>query len=325
MNDNQSGVGLSVSARAQRLVEQLVEDATALRCVVSKGQKGETRIDCGAATPGGLEAGRRLGEICLGGLGTVSFTNQSGLENWPLGLMVHTTNPVIACLGSQYAGWSIHDEESGFFALGSGPARALSRVEKLYEELGYADQSGCTSIVIEGDNPPPDAVAENIAKACGISPSGLTVLFAPTGSLAGTVQIAARVLEVAMHKAHELHFPLENIVDGYGATPIAPPVPDFIKAMGRTNDAIIYGGRVQLFVRGEDDRAEELAQKLPSRSCDIYGRPFAEIFAAVDGDFYKIDPMLFSPASVTVSNLDTGRTFQAGALAPEIIDASFKN
>ena len=117
MNDNQSGVGLSVSARAQRLVEQLVEDATALRCVVSKGQKGETRIDCGAATPGGLEAGRRLGEICLGGLGTVSFTNQSGLENWPLGLMVHTTNPVIACLGSQYAGWSIHDEESGFLNL----------------------------------------------------------------------------------------------------------------------------------------------------------------------------------------------------------------
>lgn len=316
---------ISVSAGAQRIVDQLRADAAALRCLVSVGEAGEQRIDCGAATPGGLEVGRRLGEICLGGLGTVSFTNQSGLERWPLGLIVHTSNPVIACLGSQYAGWSIHDEASGFFALGSGPARALSRVETLYEELGYADHAGCTSIVIEGDNAPPSAVSENIAKACGISPSGLTVLYAPTGSLAGTVQIAARVLEVAMHKAHELHFPLENIVDGYGATPIAPPIPDFIQAMGRTNDAIIYGGRVQLFVRGDDEAAENLAQKLPSRSCDIYGRPFAEIFAAVEGDFYKIDPMLFSPACVSVSNLDTGRTFQGGALAPEIIDASFRN
>ena len=143
--------------------------------------------------------------------------------------------------------------------------------------------------------------------------------------LAGTVQIAARVLEVALHKAHELHFPLDNIVDGYGVAPIAPPIPDFIKAMGRTNDAIIYGGRIQLFVRGSDDAARELAEKLPSRSSSAYGQPFAEIFAAVAGDFYKIDPMLFSPARVTVSNLDTGQSFHGGALAPEIVDASFRS
>jgi methenyltetrahydromethanopterin cyclohydrolase len=138
------------------------------------------------------------------------------------------------------------------------------------------------------------------------------------------VQIAARVLEVAMHKAHELHFPLEHIEDGIGTAPIAPPIPDFIKAMGRTNDAIIYGGRVQLFVRGGDEAAKKLAENLPSRSCSIYGRPFAEIFAAVNGDFYKIDPMLFSPAAVIVSNLDTGSSFHAGELAPEIVDASFR-
>ena len=107
--------------------------------------------------------------------------------------------------------------------------------------------------------------------------------------------------------------------------PIAPPIPDFIKAMGRTNDAIIYGGRIQLFVRGSDDAARELAENLPSRSSPAYGQPFAEIFAAVDGDFYKIDPMLFSPARVTVSNLDTGSSFQAGALAPEIVAASFRS
>ena len=314
----------SVNARAAKLVEDIVANACALRCTVKTGEAGERQIDLGANTPGGLEAGRRLGEVCMGGLGTVAITSSSGLERWPLGVVVHSSNPVVACLGSQYAGWTITEEASGFFALGSGPARALSRVEALYKELGYVDHHGKASLVIEGDKAPPASVARSIASACGVAPRDLTILFAPTASLAGTVQIAARVLEVALHKAHELHFPLDQIEDGYGVAPLAPPVPDFVKAMGRTNDAIIYGGRVQLFVRGSDDAAKTLADNLPSSSSPSYGQPFAEIFAAVNGDFYKIDGKLFSPALVTVSNLDTGASFHAGKLAPDIVDASFK-
>jgi methenyltetrahydromethanopterin cyclohydrolase len=314
----------SVNARAGKLVEELVASAAALRCAVTTGEAGERRIDLGASVHGGLEAGRRLGEICMGGLGTVAITSASGLERWPLGVVVHSTNPVIACLASQYAGWTIQEQESGFFALGSGPARALSRVEELYKELGYIDHHHKAALVIEGDKAPPPAVATKVAAACGVKTSDLTVLYAPTGSLAGTVQIAARVLEVSLHKAHTLHFDLNNIIDGYGVTPIAPPIPDFVKAMGRTNDAIIYGGRVQLFVRGSDAEAEKLANALPSSTCAQYGKPFAEIFAAVNGDFYKIDASLFSPAVVTVSNLDTGSSFHAGRLAPEIVEASFK-
>ena len=259
----------------------------------------------------------------MGGLGTVTLTSSSGLERWPLGVVVHSSNPVVACLGSQYAGWTITDD-SGFFALGSGPARALSRVEELYKELGYIDHHNKGALVIEGDKAPPPGVATKVAEACGIKTSDLTVLYAPTGSLAGTVQIAARVLEVALHKAHALHFDLGNIVDGYGVAPIAPPIPDFVKAMGRTNDAIIYGGRIHLFVRGTDEAAKKLADALPSNTCSIYGKPFAEIFASVNGDFYKIDASLFSPAVVTVSNLDTGSSFHAGKLAPDIVDASFR-
>jgi len=320
----QIGPSPSVSACAAPIVDALVKDAAALRVVVSTGEAGERRVDLGAATPGGLEAGRRLGEICMGGLGTVTLGMASGLARWPLAVTVHSANPVIACLGSQYAGWTITEESSGFFALGSGPARALSRVEALYKDLGYVDHNNRSALVIEGDNAPPSSVASNVASACGIAARDLTILYAPTGSLAGAVQIAARVLEVALHKAHELHFPLENIVDGVGTAPIAPPIPDFVKAMGRTNDAIIYGGRIQLYVRGTDEAAQKLAQELPSSSCSAYGKPFAEIFSEVNGDFYKIDPMLFSPAEVTVSNLDTGTSFQAGKLAPEIVDASFR-
>ena len=314
----------SVNARAARIVEEIAGNAAALRCRVATGEAGERTIDPGATVPGGIEAGRRLAEVCLGGLGTVTITSASGLERWPLGVVVHSSNPVVACLGSQYAGWTISDEASGFFALGSGPARALARVEALYQEIGYSDHHSAAALVIEGDKAPPAAVAGSVAAACGIKAENLTVLYAPTGSLAGSLQIAARVLEVALHKAHALHFNLGNIVDGYGVAPIAPPVPDFVKAMGRTNDAIIYGGRIQLFVKGSDEEAQKLAEALPSSTSSAYGKPFAEIFSAVNGDFYKIDAMLFSPAAVTVSNLETGNSFQAGRLAPDIVDASFR-
>src|SRR5205085_2711920 len=82
--------------------------------------------------------------------------------------------------------------------------------------------------------------------------------------------------------------------------PLVPPHPDFVIAMGRTNDAIIYGGQVHLFVTGPADEARALAERLPSEGSRDYGRPFAEIFKAVKGDFYAIDPMLFSPAEVIV-------------------------
>ncbi len=226
------GLQPSVNARAGKLVEDLVASAAALRCAVTIGEAGERRIDLGAGIHGGLEAGRRLGEICMGGLGTVSITSASGLERWPLGVVVHSTNPVIACLASQYAGWTIQEQESGFFALGSGPARALSRVEELYKELGYVDHHNKAALVIEGDKAPPSSVARKVATACGVQPSDLTILYAPTGSLAGTVQIAARVLEVALHKAHALHFPLEHIVDGYGVAPDRSADPGFRQGHG---------------------------------------------------------------------------------------------
>jgi methenyltetrahydromethanopterin cyclohydrolase len=318
------GPAPSVSARAAKLVDALAADAAALRCIVTTGEAGERRIDLGAATPGGLEAGRQLAEICMGGLGVVTLNMTSGIARWPLGVTVHSTNPVLSCLGSQYAGWTMSDEDTGFFALGSGPARALSRKEELFKELDYADHFNKAALVIEGDKPPPPALVKRLAADCGVVPADLTILFAPTGCLAGTVQVVGRVLEVALHKAHTLHFPLEDIVDGVGTAPLSPPIPDFVQAMGRTNDAIIYGGHVQLFVRGTDEAAKKLALELPSGSSPFYGKPFAEIFAAVNGDFYKIDPMLFSPAQVIVSNLDTGASFHAGELAPEIIDASFR-
>ncbi|MEG6509356.1 methenyltetrahydromethanopterin cyclohydrolase [Methyloligella sp. 2.7D] len=316
----------SVNANVQPFIEDMIEEADDLRVIVSKGSLGETLIDCGDKAPGGLEAGRRMAEICLGGLGSVTFEVADAASPWAFNITVHTSQPVLACLGSQYAGWSLSaklDNGKTYYVLGSGPARALGSSEPLFEELGYRDSAKTGCLVLEADSPPPPAVVEQVAEACKLKPEDLTFIYAPTSSIAGSVQIVARSLEVAMHKAHELHFPLENIVDGIASAPLAPPAPDFIQAMGRTNDAIIYGGRVQLYVNGTEDAAKELAEKLPSSASKDYGAPFAEIFSAVKGDFYAIDKMLFSPAKAMVTSLESGKSFAGGGIDEVLLERCF--
>ena len=105
--------------------------------------------------------------------------------------------------------------------------------------------------------------------------------------------------------------------------PLAPPHPDFLQALGRTNDAIIYGARVWLFVTGPAEDAKALAEKLPSSNSRDHGRPFAEIFRSFNGDFYAIDPMLFSQAEVVVTAVDSGKSFRAGRVDRDLLDASF--
>lgn len=312
---------LSINKRTMPLVGNLLANASALKLGVSEHGSGAMIVDAGIEAVGGLEAGRLIAEICMGGLGSVSLQNDSTFKNWPLSVKVHAMNPVLSCLGSQYAGWALSHEK--FFSLGSGPARAIAQREEIYKELNYKDDCAQTVLVLETDKLPPDAVIEKVAKDTGISASNLTFILTPTRSLAGTVQIAARVLEVALHKLHTLHFPLEQLVDGYGIAPVPAPSPDFLTGMGRTNDAILFGGFVHLYVECTDEAASELAKAMPSSASKDYGRPFAEVFKAVNMDFYQIDPLLFSPAKVTISNLKTGNSFFAGDFNETLIEKSF--
>ncbi|HWK65102.1 MAG TPA: methenyltetrahydromethanopterin cyclohydrolase [Rhizobiaceae bacterium] len=305
---------------AQRIVEGMIRDSEQLRILVSTGPSGECLIDAGAKAAGSIEAGLRMAEAAMGGLGTISLGLDRALPKWPLTIEVRSSQPVLACLAAQYAGWNLSSEN--YFAMGSGPARALARVEPLYETLSYRDSAAAAVLVLETAEPPPPALVTKVAQATSLPAESLTFLFARTQSLAGTVQIVARVLEVALHKANDLKFPLENIVDGIGAAPVPSPHPDFLTAMGRTNDAIIYGGMVQLFVRGTAKDALALAEKLPSSASRDHGRPFAEIFTAFKGDFYAIDPLLFSPAEVIVTAVETGDTFRAGGRDLEMLQQS---
>ncbi|MGD0962129.1 MAG: methenyltetrahydromethanopterin cyclohydrolase [Methylomonas sp.] len=320
----------SVNKHSQPLVDHLLNNADVLRLAVEKLENGCTIIDAGINAPGGLEAGRIITEICMGGLGTATLLHSCYTAHWPMTIHVHAGNPVLSCLGSQYAGWSL--SHGKYYALGSGPARSLATklkdgqvepVEELYKELDYRDSAAQTVLVIENDAAPPLEIIEKVAAACGLPASRLTVIVTPTSSLAGGVQVVGRVLEVALHKAHALHFPLENILDGSGSAPICPPHPNFVKAMGRTNDAILFAGKAHLFVKGGDADAEQLANSLPSSTSKDYGKPFAEIFKAYEYDFFKVDAMLFSPASVIVTAVESGKSFHAGKLDNELLDLSF--
>lgn len=311
----------SVNKLSLPLVTNLIENADKLRVCVSKLDNGCTIIDAGINALGGLEAGRIIAEICMGGVGSVSINHSYYNKNWPLTVNVHTANPVLACLASQYAGWSLNFEQ--YHALGSGPARALCVKEKLFKELDYRDEGEKAVLIVESDKIPPLALVEKIAKDCYIPTTHLTLILTPTNSLAGCVQVVARVLEVALHKTHALNFPLSNIIDGSGSAPICPPHPNFIKIMGRTNDAILFAGQVHLFVQGNDNTAKKLALQLPSSTSKDYGKPFAEIFAQYDHDFFKIDSMLFSPASVIITAVESGNSFRAGKLDLALLEQSF--
>lgn len=325
MSTDISAKWTSVNAACQPLVDALIDNAEALQLEISTLSNGTRVVDAGINCNGGLEAGRLIGEICMGGLGTATMGTNSGFANWPWSVNVHAKTPVLSCLGSQYAGWSLShkSEDSKFFALGSGPGRALAAREEIFKEFGYKDEAESTVIVLEVDSFPPVEVAEKVTNNCDIKPENLTFILTPTSSLAGVMQIAIRVLEVAMHKAHELHFPLEKIVDGYGSTPVAPPGGDFMTAMGRTNDAILFGGQVHLFVDATDEEAKDLAEKMPSNTSSDYGRPFADIFKSYEYDFFKIDGMLFSPGKVIVTSTKTGKSFTAGELNQELLNLSF--
>jgi methenyltetrahydromethanopterin cyclohydrolase len=320
-----AGAPVSVNVLAAPIVDTLVRNAQALRIRVLRLKNGVRIIDAGIEVPGSIEVGRLVTEICMGGLGRVLIRSANVFGMWKWHIDVISLNPVLACLASQYAGWSLShgSGKEGFNALGSGPARALGSREVLFAELAYHDKAGSAVMVIEVDKLPPLELTGKIAQMCKVKPRQLTVILTPTSSLAGSVQVIGRVLEVAMHKAHAVGFPLNEIVDGAASAPLCPPAPDFLNAMGRTNDAIVFGGQVHLFVNSSDEAARDLAAKLPSNGSRDFGKPFAQVFKDYGYDFYKIDPQLFSPARAVVTSVKTGRSYVAGALHEALLNKSF--
>jgi len=314
-------VPLGVNDRAWEIADIMVANADAMRVASRTLGNGARVIDAGINAPGGYAAGAAIAEMCMGGLGDVDYAPVPiGGETWP-GVRVWTDHPAVSCMASQYAGWTI--QVGKYFAMGSGPLRAHARVEKeLFEKLGYAETARRGVLVLETRNPATEEVAAWVAQKAGLAPDRLTFVVAPTASLAGGVQIAARILETGLHKMDALGFDLKKVVSGIGTAPLPPVAKNDLRGIGRTNDCILYGGQARYTVHADDAELAELVPKIPAAASKDYGTPFYEIFKRYGGDFYKIDPLLFSPAEVWLTSVESGKTYHAGYLNPEVLRAS---
>jgi len=312
---------LGMNERAWTLADWCVAHAAELRLGVHTLAGGGRVLDAGVRAPGGLAAGRALAELCMGGLGHVAFAPLTiGGQTWS-GVHVWTDHPAASCMASQYAGWAVNPE--GFFAMGSGPLRAKARVEReLFAKLDYAEDAGRGVLVLEGRTLPTEEVAAWVAAKAGVAVGAITFASAPTASVAGGVQIVARVLETGLHKMDTLGFDVTRVMSAMGTAPLAPVAQSDLRAVGRTNDCILYGGQARFLLDADAGELAALAERLPASASADYGTPFYDIFKRYDNDFYKIDPMLFSPAEVWLTSAASGRTFHGGRLDPKVLEAS---
>ena len=310
---------MTLNDRANRVADELEARAGEYRVAAAK-VGGVRVIDCGGAVPGGLAAGRLLARTCLADLADVAFVPSSFADLPGPSVQVTTDDPVRACLASQYAGWQV--AVGSYFAMGSGPMRAAAAREDLFRHIPGKESPAKAVGCLESRQHPTEEVVQHLVAKLPTSVESLTLLVAPAASIAGAVQVVARSVETALHKLHELKFDVTQVVSGFGVAPLPPTTPDELVAIGRTNDAILYGGRVTLWVRADDDAIAAVGSKVPSTASNDHGAPFAELFGRY-GDFYKIDPMLFSPAEVTFVNLKTGRAFDFGKSEPGLLRKSF--
>ncbi len=310
------------------IAEDLVRRSAELAATVPP-TGGVCVVDCGVKARGSDEAGLMMARVALGGAGEVALHAAGcALEAtaawpecpWPT-VIVSSSHPVSACLAAQYAGWKVASDS--YFAMASGPIRAAIGREPLFDTIGMRERTDVAVGLLESSHLPPEAICRELAAAAGVVPQKLTLLVARTASAAGTLQVVARSLETALHKLHDLGFDLGRIRSGSGKAPL-PPVPDNdLVAIGRTNDAILYGASVVLEVTGDDASLATIGARAVSRGSPAFGQPFLSIFEAAGRDFYAIDPALFAPARLELVNLETGKRHTFGKLEPEIVATSF--
>jgi len=303
--------------------EEMLDYEDELRIEAHELENGTIIADAGVKAPGGLGAGIYLSRLCMADLADIQLTPCDINGALLPGVQVATDYPAVSCMASQCAMWQIKADK--FFAMGSGPARVLARKTKdLYEKIGFEEFSDVGVLVLETNKLPDAAVSAQIAEKCGIDPADLRLAVAPTDSVAGLVQVSARVVETGLHKLFTMGFDITTINSGFGRAPISPIVGDATMCMGSSNDAIIYGG--ETYYTLEYENLEELQQYLrgmPSEASRDYGAPFYKTFKAAGFDFFKVDHNVFAPAKVVMNETKSRRTFLSGKINPEVLLESF--
>lgn len=313
-----------LNRRAARLCSSLFEQpelAHELDVHTSHGTGGCRLLDFGADRCGTIAGGLLLARICLAELATVNLVSAPESSCGLPRIQVRTDHPLAACVASQYAGWPFSVGE--YFAMCSGPARMCRGKEELLESYGCVGPAPQAVAIFESSRLPGEEEFAELAAECNVELENVHLCVARTASLPGTIQIVARSVETTLHKLHEIGFDLQQVRNAVGSAPLPPIAGDDLTALGWTNDAILYGTHVNLWVESEDELIKRLGPKIPSNSSVDYGRPFLEIFNQYNQDFYQVDKLLFSPAQVQIHNLATGRSFLFGAIRNDLLISSF--
>jgi len=322
---------ISLNKSALNLVNKLCAEADKYEINVEKSDSGATLIDAGIEAEGGFLAGELVTEICLAGYGTANAIPIRYGDVVLPSVLVKTDYPALACLASQFAGWQVKGD--GFSAIASGPARALALKPKdLYEKLQFKEESDSAVLVLETQKKPSEAIIQLVADKCRVSTKNLYLVMFSTASLVGVTQVSGRVVETGLHKLERLGLDPLVVKHAWGYAPIVPVHPDSGEAMGRTNDAILYGGVTSYTVNYDDEqKLQTIVQQAPSSASAVLQKArmlgnknprFLDIFKEAGFDFYKIDTNIFAPAVVSINNVKTGKTFTAGNVDVDVIKGS---
>jgi methenyltetrahydromethanopterin cyclohydrolase len=322
---------ISLNLSALELYKKLCDEADKYGVTVEETESGTTLVDAGINANGGFLAGAIITEICLGGYGKANISPIQYEDIVLPSVFVLTDHPALSTLASQFAGWQIKGD--GFSAIASGPARALALKPKhLYEKLRYTEEADTAVLVLETEKKPPENIIQEIAEKCKVTPKNLYLIMFSTTSLTGATQVSGRIVETGMHKLERLGIDPLIVKHAWGYAPIVPVHPTSGEAMGRTNDAILYGGVTSYTLNYEDEqKLEDIVKQAPSSASKMLQEArrlaeknprFLDIFKEAGFDFYKIDPNIFAPAVVAINNMKTGKTFRAGSLDIEVLKGS---
>jgi methenyltetrahydromethanopterin cyclohydrolase len=315
----------SINALAVKVVKEIIARENEIGVKVIQMACGATLIDMGLNVPGSTQAGVLFTRVTLGDMALVSLGRWRLDERFTFqSVEVSVTEPLIACLASQIAGWQLGAGE--FATIGSGPARAQGAIatDHYLDSTPYRDRSSEVVLCIQDVRYPQDSIALEVAAACKVAPENVYLLLAPSASIVGSIQVAARMVEIACHKMRMKGFAVSKVVNARGTAPVAPLVRDEIKAMGRINDALLYGGETEFWVDAEDEEIAAVIDQLVSKtSSPYYPALFGDVFERAGRDFYQIDHDFHCIAKTQIHNVRTGKSFAAGEINYDVIAKSF--
>ena len=318
---------ISVNENSMPLVKKLIKNQEKFKIGVNKLDQGSTVIDLGQNYRGSWEAARIMAEILFGGIGGVDYTTfpeKIGDIYYPA-VDVRVDHSILSLAGCDISGWELSPGD--FAPILAGPGRTLGRKEEdwLEKYSDYEDKHHEAIITIESKDPINEKWAEKLRKACSVEAEDLYILVAPSSSLACSVQVASRILEQTLHRMVEEDFNLDSIIQAEGICVIPPCIDNELIAMGRLNDVLIYGGQSIFTVDWEDEKIENVINKITSDKSSVYGRPFKEIFNEAGRDFYQVPMEIYSPAKVVIVNTRSGKIHKAGKFNLEILEQSFSD